>query len=356
MSQQISHPRIENLDLIRAVAIGVVVIYHTVQMVGESKFGFIAKFTHLGQYGVDLFFVLSGFLIGRLYWEELIKTGTVDILRFISRRVLRTYSPYIVALFLSFIPAWIGRGQTFDFGYLLFLQNYYQRIPFFLVSWSLCIEEHFYVFLPLVLYFTNKLQPVKVLSILLISGLIPLILRLSLIKYQLNSDFGYYITATHFRCEGLILGVVASHIYTYFPLATHSIGNDFTCNIITLSAVVFASFLPFLSPGFIYYWGLTIVALLLFLLVLSYSSRSPISIAKNSIVKKIASSSYSVYLTHALTLHVVLLLANKANLHYFITWLLTLPAIFIVGNVFYNLVEKNSLVFREKIAPKKTSI
>jgi peptidoglycan/LPS O-acetylase OafA/YrhL len=132
MNSKTSDTRIENLDLIRAIAIAAVVIFHTCQMTGGENFiGSFYKFAQMGQYGVDLFFVLSGFLIGRLYWYELIDNGSVNIVRFILRRILRTYLPYIIALILSFIAVWKGRNQHFDFGYLLFIQNYYERIPFF---------------------------------------------------------------------------------------------------------------------------------------------------------------------------------------------------------------------------------
>ena len=101
MSEKSSSKRIVNLDLIRAIGICAVVIFHTVQMVGRDGFVLISKFTHVGHYGVDLFFVLSGFLIGNLYWHELVENGRVDIKRFILRRILRTYPPYLIALLLS---------------------------------------------------------------------------------------------------------------------------------------------------------------------------------------------------------------------------------------------------------------
>ena len=134
--------RVANLDLIRCFAILGVVLYHTTQMVAGSSF--IAAFTNTGQYGVDLFFVLSGFLIGSLYWAERNQNGSVNLSRFIERRILRTAPPYFFALVLSFLPLWILEGRNFDFGYLFFLQNYYTEIPFFLVSWSLCVlcREH----------------------------------------------------------------------------------------------------------------------------------------------------------------------------------------------------------------------
>jgi peptidoglycan/LPS O-acetylase OafA/YrhL len=352
MSEKLSSKRIVNLDLIRAIAICVVVIYHTVQMVGRDGFISLSKFTHLGQYGVDLFFVLSGFLIGNLYWHELIENGTVDIKRFILRRILRTYPPYLIALILSFIPVWINRHQSFDFGYLFFFQNYYERIPFFLVSWSLCIEEHFYIFLPPILYFIQKFEPRQALLTLLALAVIPLILRLLFVNFNSNFPFGYYLTATHFRFEGLLLGVAASHLYTYSPDIVVSLSRrSFSFFIIALTI----SIVPILSslPGnFIYYFGSTIIALAFSLLVISLSKSSPIRLAESHLVKIIATSSYSIYLTHALVIHIILLVANKLGINSLVTWLMMIVAIFVIGYLFYILVEKSSLVLRDKLVPK----
>ena len=59
----------------------------------------------------------------------------------------------MVALVLSYAAVWLERRESFNLGYLLFLQNFYERIPFFLVSWSICIEEQFYLALPLIFWF-----------------------------------------------------------------------------------------------------------------------------------------------------------------------------------------------------------
>ena len=79
-----------NLDLLRATAISMVVVYHLIQNspVSQPKLIQVVVF---GQYGVDLFFVLSGWLIGRLYWKEHARFGSVDLLRFWARRWMRWF-------------------------------------------------------------------------------------------------------------------------------------------------------------------------------------------------------------------------------------------------------------------------
>jgi peptidoglycan/LPS O-acetylase OafA/YrhL len=132
------------LDQLRSCAVLLVVAHHVVQM-SPNPLPRINAIALYGRYGVDLFFILSGWLIGGLYWQELKTFGHVDTLRFWLRRWMRTLPPYFVALVFSWLAIYLAREEYFDSGYLVFIQNYYGRIPFFLVSWSLCIEEHFYL-------------------------------------------------------------------------------------------------------------------------------------------------------------------------------------------------------------------
>ena len=138
-----------NLDLLRATAILLVIVYHVVQM-WPVPLETLRQYTALGAYGVDLFFVLSGWLVGGLYWREHKVTGRVGVGRFISRRVLWRLPCYLMALAFLWGAVRMGDPQrrAFDPSYLLFLQNYKVTMPYFLVTWSLCMEEHFYLILP----------------------------------------------------------------------------------------------------------------------------------------------------------------------------------------------------------------
>src|SRR5437867_7301754 len=99
-TQRIVAIRDANLDLLRATAISMVVAYHVIQMSPVPQPS-LMRFAVFGQYGVDVFFVLSGWLIGRLYWKEHVRFGEVQLLRFWSRRWLRTIPPYAIALGFS---------------------------------------------------------------------------------------------------------------------------------------------------------------------------------------------------------------------------------------------------------------
>jgi peptidoglycan/LPS O-acetylase OafA/YrhL len=108
----------------------------------------------LGGHGVDLFFVLSGWLLGCLLLSEKTRTNQIDVKRFWMRRWLRTLPAYYMVLLLTLGQRILqGRWQFDDGYYFLFLQNYaLDPLPFFGVSWSLCVEEQFYLLIAPLLF------------------------------------------------------------------------------------------------------------------------------------------------------------------------------------------------------------
>lgn len=341
--------RIVNLDLIRVIAILAVVLYHTTQMVAGSSL--ITIFIDSGQYGVDLFFVLSGFLIGGLYWSEKNQNGQINMPKFIKRRILRTAPPYFFALILSFLPVWILEGQSFNFGYLFFLQNYYTEIPFFLVSWSLCVEIHFYLLLPLFIAMIQRLGFKDYLPLIIgLTAFLPMLFRCFIVDYDNIQKFGFYLTASHFRFDGLLLGVLASYYSAYKPIYIEHI-SKFSSSVYLLN-ITFILAIPIIPKYWMYKFGLTILALLFCLLISALSQSKPLALSSRRLTKLIAQSSYSIYLTHALIIHIFIRLSKIFRLNSFVTWLLMVIAIFIFGYLFYVIVEKFSLAVRDKLAPK----
>ncbi|MES2104280.1 MAG: acyltransferase [Pseudomonadota bacterium] len=151
MQQTQAASRLNGLDTLRAIAILLVVAYHYQVFVSSSAtFGVLSK---IGWTGVDLFFVLSGYLIGNQILSA-IKSGQQFSLRsFYIRRFLRTLPNYyvVLALYFLFPLAMGGNPLTPLWKFLTFTQNLgLQPGSAFSQAWSLCIEEQFYLLLPAV--------------------------------------------------------------------------------------------------------------------------------------------------------------------------------------------------------------
>lgn len=145
--------RVYGLDVFRAFAILFVLVGHSFQHSRISAE--IAVFGQLAILGVELFFVLSGFLIGSIIMRLIDQKrfhSILDISVFWRRRWLRTLPLYLVVLLAFLRFDYHGRHEIFDYpAYFVFMQNFAYKIPdFFELSWSLAIEEHFYIWFPLI--------------------------------------------------------------------------------------------------------------------------------------------------------------------------------------------------------------
>ncbi|TDM09131.1 MAG: acyltransferase [Ideonella sp. MAG2] len=139
------------LDTLRALAIALVYLYHYPLFAdGRLSLGPLAE---VGWIGVDLFFVLSGYLIGKQVLAPLCSASPFDLKHFYARRALRTWPAFWVVLAAYFIwPAEMGGRTPPDlWRFLTFTQNL-GLMPgtAFSHAWSLCVEEQFYLLLPLV--------------------------------------------------------------------------------------------------------------------------------------------------------------------------------------------------------------
>lgn len=147
--------RIFGLDLMRAIAILMVLSSHSLWIYPASTSN-IAQICQLfGYWGVEIFFVLSGFLIGKIVFLKYTQTDfkLTDIIHFLKRRWFRTLPNYYLVLLLNIGVAYlIGYSIESGWKYFLFLQNFSSpMLPFFTESWSLSIEEFAYVLLPIAL-------------------------------------------------------------------------------------------------------------------------------------------------------------------------------------------------------------
>lgn len=155
---------LENLDGLRFLGALSVFIFHAFSINREvwgefydsGIFPILRKLTSIGHYGVNLFFVLSGFLITYLLLEELKRNGKIQIWFFLTRRILRLWPLYFALILFGFfifphLPFGITTVHEF-WRYALFLSNFDEIIHgandslnFLTATWSVSVEEQFYV-------------------------------------------------------------------------------------------------------------------------------------------------------------------------------------------------------------------
>lgn len=145
------HSRLAGLDTLRALAIVLVLMSHYNGFVSRAPtFGFMGD---IGWAGVDLFFVLSGYLIGNQLLAPAARGESLELTTFFARRLLRTLPNYyaVLAVYLLLPDSPIaGKSTAPTWQFLTFTQNFGLNYgETFTHSWSLCIEEQFYLVLPL---------------------------------------------------------------------------------------------------------------------------------------------------------------------------------------------------------------
>ncbi len=203
-------PHYPALDGLRGVAILLVVFYH--------NFGFIRQ-TFFGWLGVDLFFVLSGFLITDILLNALNKPGFLR--NFYMRRVLRIFPLYYASLvlFLFIIPAFTSRtinweyyqqNQVYLWTYLqnwLYIFNEPGSAHILNHYWSLAVEEQFYIFWPLIILWLKK--PKRLLIFISSVLLLVILFRFGLWVYKIE-NLAYYNLYTFTRFDGICIGCIVA--------------------------------------------------------------------------------------------------------------------------------------------------
>lgn len=218
--QQALRGRLPALDGLRGVAI-LLVLWHNVSA-GEYTGGIIARLINLvadtGWVGVQLFFVLSGFLITGILLDE--KDAPQQLRNFYVRRVLRIFPLYYVALAIVFIllpimhatPGWLtlppGLSQAW---YWLYLNNwsspYWGDAPALGHFWSLAVEEQFYLLWPVCVIFLRR-RNVLVICLMLLVGAPLFRLLLTVANPELASSAAYRFSPA--RLDALAVGALTS--------------------------------------------------------------------------------------------------------------------------------------------------
>lgn len=223
--------RLKVLDGIRGIAVLMVFLYHTWGNGGGNKIEFLNKdFTFLlmwGHLGVNLFYVLSGFLLFKPFCEMYYtNNGEVDIKKYFIKRALRILPVYYVFIALSVILTNPNYISTAGFKIILintfFMQNFFINIVPLLngVVWTLAVEVQFYILLPLIArFFYGKRNKIALpLTIIFVLGY-RLLLYVIIKPVLTGIDFPFYY-ATEYNILGCIdnfaIGMTIANIYLYY--------------------------------------------------------------------------------------------------------------------------------------------
>jgi peptidoglycan/LPS O-acetylase OafA/YrhL len=335
------------LDVLRAAAILGVFLCHelNVNIAGADVLAPLGS-------GVLLFFVLSGFLIGGICFRSL-RNNDFSFWNFWRSRWWRTVPPYIAAIFLYLIIRhFYPPFPQLPLYYGVFLQNYL-GVTGFGPSWSLCVEEHFYLFLPIVLYLVVRfLGGVVLRYLLLMLFFVPLILRFGTYWTQRSMPSQWY-WMTHLNFEGLIAGVWISYLLVFDRPTFEWLKKPSKWLLPIPVALVLT--LPFWNRRPMEFdlcintlWALGFGAWLRYLYDLRWEPVSRVGKLIHGCVTGTALCSYSIYLTHTifdpwLRARLAPVLTRGALRSLFV-----LSATWIVGVIFYFLVERPSIITRDR--------
>jgi peptidoglycan/LPS O-acetylase OafA/YrhL len=198
----------------------------------------------MGWIGVDLFFVLSGFLVSGLLFQEYRQNRRVLIGRFLLRRAFKIYPPFYLMLSVTLLGASLNQYPIDGWRYIceaLFIQNYFEGL--WNHTWSLAVEEHFYLLLSAVVFLlvrkANKVEdPFSFLPIfILVIGVQILVMRLSFGAYYPVGDWLQILPFTHFRIDSLFFGVLLSYYFHFHHDRLGKIVRDFHGSISSLVIV-----------------------------------------------------------------------------------------------------------------------
>jgi peptidoglycan/LPS O-acetylase OafA/YrhL len=265
--------RIPCLDGLRAISIAFVIISHL-------SIGSDYEIYSIGNLGVRVFFVISGFLITSILTDELTKTSTISLTKFYFRRTLRIFPAYYFFIFVALLFTLFG---FYNIPFLTFLipitytSNYLTPLPWEIGhTWSLSVEEQFYLLFPSLLLVLTKARTKKLLVFTVI--LIPFVRLFHLLAFGDSAIPFWFTFSFHTNIDALATGC-------YFALSKNTLlkskhFNEFSRSSLSFFVLIASVLIiGFNTSSFTYFYnfiGLTIlnisIAFCIFWLIANHQS------------------------------------------------------------------------------------
>lgn len=341
--------RIKGIDFLRGIAILLVIGRHLGEIpnsLNNYSSTILKSWKLIGWIGVDLFFVLSGFLISSIIFNK-IKSNNFSVTDFYKKRFIKIYPLFLIVLilpvfFLNNVPIKSILSELF------FMQGYITGL--WQHTWSLCVEEQFYIIFPLIVLLLVKANAFKKLPYILI-----VMCALVILMRGLSYTGAPLFTQTHLRIDTILWGVFIAYFYlnynSYFDMLFRY-KNGIKVGALLLLGIAFILFIK--SPFVFQIIGFNFMAIgFSVFLLLSIKMEN----IKNGFLDKlfnmisyIGTCSYSVYLVHIpLNLLILSFSFSKTEFYnYYIANSIYIVCSILVGILINKFIEQPILKLRNK--------
>ena len=311
---------------------------------------------HRGREAVYVFFALSGYLIIRLLYREVVQKGKIDLKNFYIRRILRIYPLYFLILFVGFVYykvllSYMGIHYEADYDltnalllYVFFLPNVastlYQPGGAIEILWSIGIEEQFYLLIPPMLAFIKK--KFFILFILVLTLVYFAVFASDLFPFLRKFDFLYF----YFSTGGLV-----AILHERYDLG-NKIHKYLKVGILVLFILYFfTDLIKGIDPNLYHF-----ISMVLFSFVILTLSYSPVINIRNRQLNYLGKISYGIYMFHPLVMQLIgfilLKLVAKVELSditiILLSYGLVFGVTFIISHLSYQYFEKPFLKLKNK--------
>lgn len=362
-----SQHKLLGLDHLRAFAIAYVVLFHY-QIFAHPDW--VRNAGSFGWTGVDLFFVLSGFLIAGQLFSTIAKGKKVSMQSFFIKRFFRIIPPFLVVVAIYSIFPFTREREQFAplWRYLTFTENFgfdLKKHGTFSHAWSLCVEEQFYLILPVCFWLFSYFKAGKKAGYFLLALFIAGFgLRLWSWYHFIEPNLGadnvwvywneYIYYPTYNRLDGLLVGVSIAGLFTFHPAIKEQV-NKFS------NVLLFAGLVVLIAAYFLCTPSQTFSASIFGFPLVSFGYGMVVAAAvcpccilykaKSFITSQLAALSYAIYLTHKMVIHVTQNLFSRAGIDKGgnLMMVICLICVLIGAIVMRYVVEKPSLKLRNRL-------